>query len=154
MTTHESKSPTERMGIYKRLTDVPTEYRLSQYAANYEGWDVWAEWASEATEEHTSDRFAMYVERTERSWKSHMTERSRHHALATPTDVETWAATILQRCQPLSAYQIYFTKLEAFYTWLQYHPNHPHCYQPVWMAAAKGGETGRIWNTKIERSGF
>lgn len=139
------------MGVYKHIEDVPAEHRLSRYASYYDGRDSWTAWADEALATHTSDRYAMYVERTERSWKEHMATCGRHHALALPSDVETWAAEILQRCQPLSAYQIYFTKLEAFYAWLLYHTNHPHCYSPVLMAASLGEATAEIWNNKIER---
>lgn len=146
-------NPRDRMGVYKRYEDVPNEWQLANHATAYEGRDVWSEWAALVTEQHTSDRYAELLERAERSWKSHMKERDRHHALATPDDVETWAEIILQRCQPLSAYQIYFTKIEPFYTWLQNHTNHPHVYHPVWMAAFRGGATRTIWNAKIERSG-
>ncbi len=138
------------MGIYKRLKDVPTEQRLGQYADRYGGRDVWNDWAEQATASN-GERYEMYVERTERSWKSHMTERGRHHALARPEDVEAWSESILNRCKPLSAYQIYFTKLEAFYTWLQFHTAHPHLYHPVWMAAANFDATATIWDAKIAR---
>jgi hypothetical protein len=138
------------MGVYKRLEDVPTEQRLEQYADCYEGRDIWNDWAEQATASN-GERYEMYVERTERSWKSHMTERGRHHALARPADVEAWSESILDRCKPLSAYQIYFTKLEAFYTWLQFHTGHPHLYHPVWMAAANFDATATIWDAKIAR---
>jgi hypothetical protein len=141
------------MGIYKRLDDVPAEHRLERFAGHYRGRDIWNEWAVRATKRYTSDRYATHVERTERSWKDHLTARDRHHALARPSDVETWSSEILKRCQPLSAYQIYFTKLEPFFTWLLYHPGHPHCYHPVWMAADQQGPTATIWEAKLERSG-
>lgn len=140
------------MGLYKQLEDVPIEYRLYQYVDGYDGCDVWGNWAAQAVADR-AERYAVYVERTERSWKSHMTERGRHHALARPTDVEVWANLILDRCKPLSAYQIYFTKLEAFYTWLLYHTAHPHVYHPVWMAAATYDATATIWDAKIYRRG-
>jgi len=138
------------MGIYKQLEDVPIEHRLAQYGDRYDGRDVWSEWAAQAMEDR-SERYVAHVERTERSWKSHMADRGRHHALARPAEVESWAETILGRCQPLSAYQIYFTKLEACYTWLQYHTAHPHLYHPVWMAAANYDATATIWDAKMAR---
>jgi len=138
------------MGIYKRVQDVPTERRLEQYADRYENNDVWNDWAEKATASN-GERYEIYVKRTERSWKSHMTERGRHHALARPSDVEVWAETVLDRCKPLSAYQIYFTKLEAFYTWLQFHTDHPHLYHPVWMAADEFDATAAIWDAKMAR---
>lgn len=151
MTQRKPTDPESRMGVFKQFEDVPTEHRLERYADRYEGRDVWDEWAIQAMQTHTSERYAAHVDRTWRSWKSHLSERSRHHALATPEDVETWAETILERCNPCSAYQIYFTKLEAFYAWLQFHTAHPHCYHPVLMAAADGSATATIWAAKIER---
>lgn len=150
MTQQKSKNPTQWMGVYKELNDVPSERRLSQYADWYENRDVWSEWAEIATEQHQSDRYSMYTDRAGRSWKDHMAERGRHHALARPDDIEAWCEKILDRCTPLSAYQIYFTRIEPFYTWLQQHRDHPHCYHPVWMAAANEGATATIWESKME----
>lgn len=139
------------MGVYQQLSDIPQRHRLARYVDRYEDRDVWAEWASRVTETNSSQRYAALLDRTERAWKRLTAERERHHALATPAVVEAFATRILERCTPLSAYQIYFTKLEAFYSWLQYHTHHPHVYHPVWIAAAAFESTGRIWNAKMER---
>lgn len=151
MTQQKPTDPASRMGIYKVIDTVPDRHLLDQYSDRYEGYDVWSEWADQATAKHTSERFANLVERTERSWKQHMNDQGRHHALANPIDVDTWSRTILTRCQPLSAYQIYFTKLESFYEWLQFHTDHPHLYHPVWMAAANFEATATIWDAKMDR---
>jgi hypothetical protein len=147
----KTADPHDRMGVYKRIEDVPTRYRLENHASAYEGRDTWSEWAVEATQQYTSERYALWLDRTRRSWKDHMDERGRHHALATPDDVEAWSEKLLERCKPLSAYQIYYTKLESFYDWLYIHTRHPHVYHPVWMAAAEGEATGKIWDYKMKR---
>lgn len=147
----KSKNPTDRMGVYHKLSDVPHQHRLARYRDRYEGRDVWAEWAAHVTERNSSQRYAAQLERTERAWKRLAADWERHHALATPAVVEAFATRILERCTPVSAYQIYFTKLEAFYSWLQNHAHHPHVYHPVWMAAAAFESTECIWNAKMER---
>ncbi|QLH79830.1 hypothetical protein HZS55_22145 [Halosimplex rubrum] len=151
MTESKPATPTARLGIYKQLDAVPESLRLGSYADRYDGTDIWSTWADQATATHTSQRYTTHVDRTARTWKQHMADRGRHHALARPLDIETWAETILDRCQPLSAYQIYFTKLEAFYEWLRYHPDHVHCYNPVLMAAAQHDAVATIWAAKIAR---
>ncbi|TSD14803.1 hypothetical protein DP107_07510 [Haloglomus irregulare] len=153
MTQLKSKDPTDWMGVYKRLEDMPADRRLSQYEDWYENRDVWGEWADIATDQHQSDRYAQYTDRTERSWRAHMEAQDRHHALARPDDIDSWCEKILNRCVPVSAYQIYFTRIEPFYTWLQQHRDHPHCYHPVWMAAANGDATATIWKAKMEGRG-
>lgn len=151
MTNGKPAAPTPRLGMYKCIDAVPESLRLGTYEDRYEDTDVWAEWEEQALSTHTSQRYAELVDRTERAWKAHMDERDRHHALPRPLDVETWAETILDRCQPLSAYQIYFTKLAAFFEWLTFHPDHLHCYNPVLMAAANHDAAATIWNAKIAR---
>lgn len=151
MTDGKPAAPTPRLGIYKHIDDVPESLRLATYEERYEGADVWTEWKARAVATHTSQRYSAHLDRTERSWKAHMDDRGRHLALARPLDVETWAETILDRCQPLSAYQIYFTKLEGFYEWLTFHRDHAHCYNPVLMAAANHDATATIWDAKIAR---
>lgn len=151
MTDRVPAAPTPRLGIYKHIDAVPESRRLASEADRYDGEDVWAEWAAQARTAHTSQRYADHLDRTARSWKGHMADRGRHHALARPLDVERWAETVLGRCQPRSAYQIYFTKLEAFYEWLTFHPDHVHCYNPVLMAAANHEATATIWDAKVAR---
>jgi hypothetical protein len=150
MYERKSTDPRDRTGIYKHPSNVPSEYLLEEYEGGYQGRNVWREWAETTTEQHESARYQQYLERAERHWKDHMEERGRHHALATPDDVEEWAESVLNRCQPLSAYQIYYVRVEQFYTWLLYHTDHPHLYHPVWMAADDGA-TSVIWDMKMER---
>ncbi len=78
-----------------------------------------------------------------------MADRGRHHALATPENVEAWCAALLDRMKPPSAYQNYWTKLERFYTWLHSHTEHPHVYHSFRMAAAGYPNAGAIWEAKI-----
>lgn len=47
MAAGKSPDPADRMGVYKRLTDVPARYRLSQFAGEYDGRDVWEEFLTE-----------------------------------------------------------------------------------------------------------
>ena len=139
------------MGIYKRLDDVPEEDRLTSYAEHYDGWDVWAVFHASRSNDFDSQGYEQTFTKTERSWKAHMRERGRHHALARPDDVETWCTGLATSRTIRTVYSQYWVRLEEFYTWLQFHTAHPHCYQPVLMAAATGETAGRIWDTKLGR---
>ncbi|MFB6310160.1 MAG: hypothetical protein ABEH64_03145 [Salinirussus sp.] len=150
VTTRRPKEPDKRMGVYTRLEDVPDRYRLYHHEAAYAERDVWEEYLTEYfLDTFGTDYTEQYARRAGRDWKEHMTERGRHHALATPEDVDTWCTALVDRMKPRSAYQNYWTKLERFYSWLQTHTDHPHVYHPVLMAAAEYPAAGQIWDIKI-----
>ena len=140
------------MGVYKRLEDVPQSDRLATYAEAYEGRDTWHTFLDEYLfERYNSDRFKEDARRAGRYWKAHMETCGRHHALATPEDVETWMAALLDRVQVKTAYNSYWVRVERFYWWLQWHTDHPHVYHPPLIAAAAGGAAGTVWEEKISR---
>lgn len=142
--------PTDRMGVYKRLEDVPDRYRLYHHAAAYDGRDIWEEYL---TTHLFADRPASDVPREKRRfgerWKGHMT--SRHHALATPGDVASWSAELNKDYAAITAVH-YWTTIERFYWWLLEHAEHPHVYHPFLMAAATDDETRAIWDTKVKHA--
>lgn len=153
MTTKQRPTdPTEQMGIFKTLADVPDRYRLKQHAAAYDGRDVWEQYLSEDLFNRvTGERGREDARRAGQRWKDHMAERGRHHALAMPEDVDEWADMLNAQYSPRqSAY--YWTKIEQFYGWLQYHTEHPHVYNPVLMAAVGQSPAHTVWEHKIDHN--
>jgi site-specific recombinase XerD len=141
------------MGIYKRLADVPDGRRLNQYAAAYDGRDVWDEFLTMYLfDRFDSERFKEDARRAGRRWESHMDSRGRHHALATPADVDAWCEHLLDTLAIKTAYNQYWVQIERFYSWLQQQRAHPHTYQPVLMAAANGEHASDLWSEKIGRA--
>jgi hypothetical protein len=138
-------------GCQKRLSDVPPGDRFATYAERYDGWDVWADFRASRSNEFDSQGYERTFTKTARSWKAHLRERGRHHALAQPADVETWCAALAASRTRRTVYSQYWVRLEEFYTWLRFHADHPHRYQPVLMAAATTDTAGRIWETKLGR---
>jgi len=138
------------MGIYTELSEVPDRYRFYQYEQSYAGRDVWSEFVRVQREENdATDTFIEVAEKSGRYWKEHMDDRGRHHSLATPEDVEQWCAHLLEGRKINTVYGEYWVRLEQFYKWLQHHTEHPHVYNPVYMAAAQYPATGRVWDHKI-----
>lgn len=149
----KSLDPTDRMGVYKRFEDVPQHRRLSLFSDEYAGRDVWQEFC-EASEydQGESDQFRQEVDRAGRRWKSFMDERDRHHALASPDDVEAWSQHLLQNLDFTPRHALsYWGRINRFYDWLMWHTEHPHVYNPVLMAAADGEAAGEIWAVKADR---
>lgn len=143
-----SADPKRRLGVYKRLAEVPPEYRLHQFEPEYADRDLWDEFHQQEYEDYTSDYFADKSERAGRRWKAHMSDRGRHHAFARPDDVETWLESLLESASVNTVYQNYWSRLAAFYHWLVWSTEFPHRYDPVLMAAVDG--TGRIvWNERM-----
>jgi len=142
------QSAQERLGVFKRLSDVPDQRRFSHLASAYEGQDTWAEYrATVELSERTSEEW----ERFARRWKVHMDEQGRHHALARPSDVEAWSESLLSQYSRDRAYQ-HWNVIEGFYDWLKCHTEHRHTYNPFHMAASEPESNAReIWSRKMEK---
>jgi hypothetical protein len=70
--------------------------------------------------------------------------------------VATWVNDIADTRTLQTVYSEYWVRVEAFYTWLQFHTRHPHVYHPPLMAVVAGGTTARVWALKFttaERDG-
>lgn len=150
-----SSNPEDRLGVYKCIDGVPTHHRLHQHAEGYRGRDVWKEYVEETNlyGRYDSARFKPATTRAVASWKTHVEERGRHHALATPADVNTWCTELLASRNNRTVYNHYWTRLAAFYEWLRWHTAHPHTYDPFLMAAHEytDGAAGRVWAGKVKQ---
>jgi len=142
------------MGVYKRIETVPERYRLRNFQSRFLDRDVWGEWVGHHADPDWSDRTDYEYERVEDSWKEHMRDRDRHHALAVPDDVEQWVSYLLegQEYAVETAYDRWWSRLNQFYEWLQYHVEYPHVYNPVWMAAATEPNSRKMWERKMART--
>lgn len=151
MTGGISRDPIDRLGPYKSLGDVPPCHRLSAYADRYRGHDTWGEFVvREFFPDNNSYRSKQRARLAGRRWKEHMAGTNRHHALARPTDVETWCASLLEEVTVRTAYQSYWSLVEQFYDWLRWRTDHPHPYNPVLMAAAEYEHANRVWTMKMD----
>lgn len=146
--------PEGHMGVFKDLESVPDRYRFQNFTAEYAGRDVWDEYMTEQVYElhpDLSETTLTRLNRAERRWKEHMNERGRHHALATPADVEAFCES-LGDISLETAYGQYWQRIEGMYSWLQSHTEHPHVYHPVFMAAAEYPNAREIWDHRIART--
>lgn len=145
-------TPEERMGVFKRLSEVPQKYRLNTHTEAYEGRNVWGEYEEWYRTEYWptgTERTYRRAERTGERWQEFMRSRPHHHALARPMDVERFFEGYADEYTLSSLYSVFWCHLERFYSWLQFHPDHPHVYHPVWMAAAMDGVASQIWQFKV-----
>lgn len=148
----KSTDPADRCGVYTTLSEVPDQRRLRTCANEYANRDVWAEFCEDHLfARHDSERFQHNASRAGEHWIAHCRARERHHALATPTDGESWCEALLAERAVSTAYNQYWVWFERFYTWLQRARAHPHVYHPVRMAAIAGDAAKEIWQEKIER---
>lgn len=142
--------PSGLLGAYRTLDDVPDRHRLRSHEAAYAGRDAWAEWTSERLlPSFGSEASREALRRHERRWKRHMEDAGRHHALATPGDVDAYCAGPLASNSGRTAAE-YFRRLVAFYDHLLTSTAHPHVYSPVLMAAASDGPAADMWVTARE----
>ncbi len=138
------------MGVYKRLEDIPDHHRLDQYEALFENQDVWSDYVDSQSNAFDSDHYHATFRKAGQSWKNHLNERGRHHALATPHDVETWVRSLAETRLLRTVRTEYWVRVEEFYSWLQFHTEYPHVYHPVLMAAGQYETARAVWMTKFE----
>lgn len=142
----------DRLGVYETLDDVPNRYRLHHHADRYAGEGTWQEFCDEKEYEAASHaRHEQAVDTVGERWKAHMEERERHHALATPEDVEEWCVALLDEKSKRRAHD-HWLRVRRFYDWLQWDVRHPHRYHPVLMAAVEGEAAGQIWQYKARQN--
>lgn len=144
----KSEDPHRRIGVYKALEQVPEHAQLSRYTRSYLGRDVWSEYY-QAELSDAAETVEYEASLVEESWKEHMDQRDRHYALARPTDVELWFSRLSDQMQHKRAYNPYWVRLEEFYDYLMWHPDHPHSYHPPRMAAGRDGAANEVWQFKI-----
>lgn len=140
------------MGVCKQLDDVPSHHRFRRYRETYEGRDVWDEFEEAKDDAFDSEHFRQSFRKAARTWKEHLASRGRHHALGTPRDIETWCADLVVDRTLDTVYKEYWVRLEEFYRWLQWHPDHPHIYNPALMAAANHEIARAVWWVKMDRN--
>ena len=138
-----SEIVTERMGIFKRYSDVPERYRLGRFEPSFVGRDAFANWEDE---EITSKWQREESSRVEARWKTHMAARDRHHALATPADVDVFVEELTSELQMERVYKPYWLFLKRFYEWMKWHTDYPHRYNPVLMACVEYPASQAVWS--------
>lgn len=144
--------PSDRMGVYKRLDDVPDRYRLANYNSQFSGEDTWGEFVDSRDREaggQLSDSQAWTYDRCGRVWEDYMDEQGRHHALADPEHVEAFVADLDADLTLSTTYETYFGPLTVFYGWLWHHTDFPHVYSPILIAADMGGVARKCWNYRM-----
>jgi hypothetical protein len=146
-------TPEAHAGIFKRYRDIPARYRLETYSQHYDGEDTLQQYYDEVyfpSREPLSDWLEERAERVSNSWKEHMADCDRHHALATPHDVELWCQDLLESCIPETAYKTYFRQLYNFYEYLRDCHQHPHLYNPLLLAAIEYDTAHQVWQYRVK----
>jgi hypothetical protein len=146
-------TPEGHAGIFQEYGDIPARYRLETYTQHYDGVDTLQRYYDEVyypAHEPVSDWMEEQIERVATSWKNHMADRNRHHALATPQDVDLWCQDLLEFCSPKTSYKSYFRRIYNFYNYLQDSHQHPHLYNPLLLAAIEYDATYRVWQYRVK----
>ncbi|WP_222917953.1 hypothetical protein [Natrinema sp. SYSU A 869] len=145
------KEPLDNLGVFKSIEEVPELYHLSTHSREYEDRDVWAEWMTDEKDGLAESTRKYKYGRAEKLWKSHMENRGRHHALANPSDVESFLADQLDQVQKETVWNNRYDQIYQFYDWLTFHADYPHVYNPVLMAAVNRGAAREMWDYRVQK---
>jgi hypothetical protein len=153
MSTRKPRTPEEHTGVFTRYDDIPARYRLETFADAYADDDTtiyrYFETVHLPQYEPVSESHRERVHRACQQWIEHMDSRGRHHALATPTDVNTWCETLMTNRTVATCYKSYYSRIYAFYEYLQRSYRHPHLYNPLLLAAVDHEPTRSIWMERV-----
>jgi hypothetical protein len=153
MTRRKGIRPEQYAGVFQRYDEVPERYRLQTYAQQYAGANTWDEYVEDVLfEEHdpVSDYLRDTARRAGESWLAHMDDCGRHHALATPADVEAWCADLLDGRTAQTAHEKYYLRIYQFYEHLATSYHHPHAYNPLLLAAIEHDSAREVWMYRID----
>lgn len=144
--------PSHYAGAIQHYDNIPQRYQLATYAGHYRDDETWSRYVEEVLlEEYDSDRMRQAARLAGTSWNEHMEERGRHHALASPEDVDTWCVALLEDRAPKTCYEYYFLRIYDFYEYLKSDFQHPHLYNPVLLASIDYEAPRTIWMVRVER---
>lgn len=157
MTRTKSTNPSDCMGVYKSLDDVPAKYRLGSFAVTFAGRDVWGEYIERKVSVENpdaSDHFWRRVDRAGESWKDHMADRGRHHALARPSDVIDWVEELSDDYAPRSLHRYYWSHVDRFYRWMESRTDYPHVYNPARIAVLESDTVRAVWDARFLKTRY
>jgi len=152
MTRRKGTKPEEFSGAYKSYSEIPTRYRLETYTEQYLDEDTWDCYCREILfQEYDSKHIRDSARKASQSWLSHMDDRDRHHALATPADADTWSQRLLNGDRKRrTCYEQYFVRIYQFYDYLKNSYQHPHLYNPLLIAAINYETTRHLWSYRVD----
>lgn len=150
----KSTDPTDRMGVYQSIGDVPDKHRLESFAVTFDGRGVWGEYVENKVSVDHPDataRFWRSVDRAGDTWKDHMADRGRHHALARPSDVATWVESLSEEYAPRTLYNHFWGRIDRFFRWMEQHTDYPHVYNPARIAVLESDTVRAVWDAKTTK---
>jgi len=153
MSARKGVRPEQYAGVFHHYEDIPERYRLQTYADQYDGEDTLGQYVENVLHgegKSHSETFQQRTRRAVKSWRKHMDDRGRHHALATPDDVEAWCGDHLSRVTRETAYMNYYVRIYQFYEHLVTTHHHPHVYNPFIIAAIEGGDARELWKFRVD----
>lgn len=153
MTKLKPTTPEAHAGIFQQYEDIPARYRLETYFQQYQDDDTLDRYLEQFyynKKSEISDSMRRRTERFRDSWIDHMNERDRHHALATPEDVDLWCQSLLETCTARTSYRTYFYRIYNFYEYLKTSYKHPHLYNPLLLAAIEYETAYEIWIHRVK----
>lgn len=138
------------LGIWKKLEDVPSRFRLEQYADSLSADDAWNEFCEKYGEDWTQTTRKYQYGKAWREWTSYCEEHDLHRLCPAPADIEHHLHN--QRSEAASdgtLHQTRFRPLCRLFEHLRYSTDYPHKYNPTIMAVLHGGAAYAAWRDRI-----
>lgn len=136
------------LGVWKSIEEVPSKYRIEQYAPAYRDRDLMQEFVDDYKPETSEGHYSRKYGRVKRALESYLGE-GEMYAFMSPEQVngffETRRDTTIR-----DQYQEYLSVVRTLYDWLMMHSDYEHRYNPVDMAMLSGGSVADVVNEWCE----
>jgi hypothetical protein len=152
MTRRKGTKPEQFAGPFQTYDNIPARYRLKTYASEYRTKNTWEQYCNDVLlGDSPSNHMRKTARKAGQSWSDHMGSCGRHHALATPTDVNTWCKNLLSgNRNRRTCYEQYYIRIYHFYDYLKESFRHPHLYNPLLLAAIEYDTTRHLWMYRVD----
>ncbi len=154
MTRPKGTRPEQYAGVFQSYEEIPNKYRLETFTTEYRNEATWDNYVTEVLygeQDSPSKALRKTVRLAGDSWQDHMEEQNRHHALATPSNVETWTQKLTSNgWTRKTCYEHYFVRIYQFYDYLRSSYRHPHLYNPALLAAIEYETTRNLWMYRVD----
>lgn len=138
------------LGKWKSIDDVPSRYRLQQYADIIDAEVAWKGFCDEAGADWSAHTRKYVYGKAWREWTAYCDENNIHPACPDPADVEAHLAIQQNSVNTnQTLHDARFRPLHRWWEWMRYHVDYPVRYNPALMAILLNGATADAWKTRV-----
>lgn len=155
-THHSGSIPVQEakahLGVFKRTSEVPARYRLSNFERQLDADEVWIEFIDSRNRSWSENTEYKYWSPWEKWCSFAKEERGIHPLTPAAEDLEAWFGVVITESSTIqTAHDLHFRVLQNLFEWLTEHTEYPHRYNPVMQAVLIEEAAATLWTERLSR---